>query len=62
MVPDKMEIDVCLCMQILLFLIVQHSKIAGELWLFDKMDDWCENHFLPLIDNDAILTDKGLYS
>ena len=42
-------IATCFCLQILLFLIAQHNKIAGESWLNQKIDNWCENHFRPLI-------------
>jgi hypothetical protein len=45
----------------LLFIIVQHNKIAGELWLNSKLDEWCNNQFMPLVNNDRICRDTGLY-
>ncbi len=54
-------IDVCLCFQILLFVICQHNKVAGECWFSEKLDEWCEKQFIPMISNKQIFSDTGLY-
>ena len=53
-VPDDNGIAACFCFGILLFLTSQHSKIAGEPWLNSKMDGWCNNQFLPLLDGSVL--------
>lgn len=50
--PENKSIAVCLCLQILLFLVSQHNKIAGQPWLHGKIDEWCENHFIPLLNKE----------
>lgn len=54
-------IDVCFCFQILLFVICQHNKVAGECWFSEKVDDWCEKQFVPLISNKHIFSDIELF-
>ncbi|MHB1152407.1 MAG: phosphotransferase enzyme family protein [Eubacteriales bacterium] len=54
-------IDVCFCLQILLFVICQHNKVAGECWFSEKLDEWCERQFIPLISDKQIFIDTGLY-
>jgi len=46
--PDAVGIEICFSLQILLFLITQHRKLAGESWVHDKLDEWCERHFSPI--------------
>lgn len=46
---ENRGIDVCFCLQILLFLVAQHRKIEGQPWLNSKLDGWCKNQFIPLI-------------
>jgi Ser/Thr protein kinase RdoA (MazF antagonist) len=47
--PDNIGIDVCFCLQILLFVVCQHNKFADESWFQDSLDRWCEKQFNPLI-------------
>jgi len=46
--PDMIGIDICLCFQILLFVICQHNKFAKEQWFQEALDKWCDNNFIPL--------------
>ena len=47
--PEDKRIKVCFCLQILLFIIIQHNKFAIEEWFQEKLDDWCNEYFVPLI-------------
>ena len=47
--PENIGIEVCVCLQILLFIIIQHNKFASEEWFQDKLNDWCADYFNPLI-------------
>ena len=49
--PDYNGIDICSCLCILLFVISQHKRWANESWFQNKIDEWCKNEFIPLIDN-----------
>lgn len=60
--PDETGIDICYCFNILLFIVVQHNRIAGQPWLENKLDEWCENQFVPLINKKTISRDIDLYS
>ena len=46
---DEVGIEACFCLQILLFVVCQHNKFAKESWFGEKLDEWCSNHFNPLI-------------
>lgn len=50
---ENKGIDVCFCLQILLFIITQHNKFAGESWFKDRLNVWCESHFAPLLAKNA---------
>lgn len=58
---DEKQLDVFMCFQVLLFVLCQHMRIAGEAWFPLKMEGWCEEHFLPLISAGQISPDLGLY-
>jgi Ser/Thr protein kinase RdoA (MazF antagonist) len=45
-------INTCFCLQILLFIIIQHNKVANETWFQEKLNDWCEQYFIPLLTNE----------
>ena len=44
-------IDICFCLQILLFIVIQHNKMVHEAWFKDKLKDWCIQYFEPMINN-----------
>lgn len=46
---DNTAINICFCLQILLFIICQHNKFASESWFQDNLVRWCDNYFTPLI-------------
>ncbi len=58
---NEQAIDICICFQILLFVLCQHNKVANELWFFEKLDEWCEKQFVPLTSNKRIFSDTGLF-
>ena len=47
--PCNTGIDVCFCLQILLYVVCQHNKIAGEPWFRDRLTRWCDERFVPLL-------------
>lgn len=59
---NEKAINICLCFQILLFVICQHNVVAAEPWFSDKLNQWCEEQFIPLISNKSISVDIGLYA
>lgn len=58
---DSKGIDVCICFQILLFVLCQHNKAAGEPWFPGKIDSWCADRFAPLISGKTPAKEIGLY-
>jgi len=46
---DNIGINICFCLQILLFIICQHNKFASESWFQDNLIRWCDTYFTPLI-------------
>jgi len=46
---DEAGIDICFCLQILLFVVCQYDKFAHEDWFKEKIDEWGEKYFSPLI-------------
>lgn len=46
---DMKGIDIFFCFQILLFIISQHDKFGKESWFLEKVNEWCEEKFKPLI-------------
>ena len=48
---DYTGIDACSCLCILLFVVHQHERGISFPWFKDKVNDWCENKFTPLIEN-----------
>jgi len=46
--PDDKGIEVCLSLQILLFIVIQHNKFASEEWFQDMIDNCCCEYFTPL--------------
>jgi len=47
--PNNTGIDVCFCLQILLFVVCQHNKFADESWFQDSLVRWCDEQFTPLL-------------
>ena len=47
--PDSTGIEMCFCLQILLFIVFQHNRFADESWFQDKLDEWCAAYFAPLV-------------
>ncbi len=45
---DSKEVDVCICLQLLLFVLCQHNIVAGEPWFPGMVDSWCRNQFVLL--------------
>lgn len=58
---DEKGLDVYMCFQVLLFVLCQHERVAGEAWFPLKMEGWCEEHFLPLLASQKISPHLGLY-
>lgn len=52
---ESTGIEICYCLQILLFITIQHNKYASESWFQSKLNDWCEQYFSPLIAGNKIL-------
>ena len=46
---SDIAIKTCLCLQILLFIICQHNRFAGEKWFSHALDRWCAEKFAPLL-------------
>lgn len=46
---DPKGIEICCCLQILLFVVCQHNGVAKETWFADALNRWCKDFFLPLI-------------
>lgn len=51
--PTSAGIEACFCLQILLFVVCQHSRFANQAWFNEKLDHWCQAYFAPLCGNDA---------
>jgi len=51
---DYKAMDSCSCLLILLFAVGMHKRFANEEWLATKLDEWCDNKFIPLIDDKCI--------
>ena len=54
---DYKGIDSCSCLLILLFVVGQHKRFAKEEWFTAKLDEWCDNKFVPLVENENIVDD-----
>ena len=54
---DYKGIDSCSCLLILLFAIGQHKRFAKEEWFTNKLDEWCNNKFVPLVEDENISSD-----
>jgi Ser/Thr protein kinase RdoA (MazF antagonist) len=58
---NEEAIKICMCFQILLFVICQHNIVATKPWFSNKLNEWCEQQFIPLITNKEFSSDIGLY-
>lgn len=58
---NEEAIKICICFQILLFVICQHNIVATKPWFSDKLNEWCKQQFIPLTTKKEFSSDIGLY-
>ena len=56
---DYKGIDSCSCLLILLFAVGQHERFAKEEWFTTKLNEWCDNKFIPLVEDKNALRDMN---
>ena len=45
----------------MLFAVGMHKRFAKEEWLATKLDEWCDNKFVPLVEDEKRdMTDTDL--